>query len=288
MPYKTDHTDSSFLSIIETWPDYYKSMDEGLGTTYERFILHKYFELIDRTAGINSVLEAPSFGMTGISGINSLWWSKRGKQTVIVDTDKDRIQKSADVWKQIPLNSQFQYVENIYKLPFSGQEFDMSWNFASIWFVEDLQKFAEELSRVTKKVIFICVPNRFGIGFILRKIFADSPLKSIHLQNIKAVNLKRSFGSAGYRLVQSGYLDIPPWPDIAMKKEDMLKKIGLGSLVKESADERSFEKKCIVNYFSGKNPDLENEIMKYSFLENVPFPIKQIWGHHRFFIFFRK
>ena len=33
-----------FLEIINTWQSYYDHFDEGLGTTYERFILHRYFE----------------------------------------------------------------------------------------------------------------------------------------------------------------------------------------------------------------------------------------------------
>ena len=35
---------STLLSILDTWPTYFENMDEGLGTTYERFILHRYFE----------------------------------------------------------------------------------------------------------------------------------------------------------------------------------------------------------------------------------------------------
>ena len=287
MPYQDENKDYKFLSVIKSWPEYFDSMDEGLGTTYERFILHHYFQWISDTYGVNSILEVPSFGMTGISGINSLWWAQQGKRAVVVDTDKKRISKSIDIWNSIPLEAQFEFTDDLYNLPFSEREFDVSWNFASIWFVQNLTKFAAELSRVTKKIIFICVPNRFGIGFILRKYFAEKPLKSIYFNNIKADHIRNNFSEAGFKLIRNGYLDIPPWPDIAMKKEDMFKKVGLGFLVKDSSNENTFEKKCIVDHFSGKDPNLENEILKYSFLEKVPFPIKQIWGHHRYFIFAR-
>jgi hypothetical protein len=56
--------------IDNNWKQYFEDFDEGLGTTYERFILHRYFEKIQSTCSIESVLEVPSFGMTGISGIN--------------------------------------------------------------------------------------------------------------------------------------------------------------------------------------------------------------------------
>jgi len=284
-----ENTDSKFLSVIRTWPEYYETMDEGLGTTYERFILHRYFEFINQNFDVNSVLEVPSFGMTGVSSINSLWWAHKKIKTVIVDTDMDRINKSIKVWNDIPLKSEFRFTDDLYDLPFKDAEFDVSWNFASIWFLKDLDKFIAELSRVTRKVIFICVPNRYGIGFILRKYLSKGTFNLIHFQNIRAGNLLNSHKKAGFKLQKSGYLDIPPWPDIAMKKEDMLKKIGLGFLVKKNDPlENHGERKCIVDFFSGKNPELEKDILKYSFLEKSPFPIKQVWGHHRYFIFARQ
>ena len=30
-----------------------------------------------------------------------------------------------------------------------------------------------------------------------------------------------------WRIEETGYFDVPPWPDIAMKKEDLLRNLGL-------------------------------------------------------------
>ncbi len=59
----------------EDWKYYFETLHEGLGTTYERFVLHGYFNRIQDQYGVKTVLEAPVFGMTGISGINSVWWA---------------------------------------------------------------------------------------------------------------------------------------------------------------------------------------------------------------------
>jgi Methyltransferase domain len=278
---------STVLSILDTWPEYYEHMDEGIGTTYERFILHNYFQKLKNSFDVQSILETPSFGMTGISGINSLWWSKQGIIPTVIDNHQERIEKSEKVWAGIPLNVNFKHVDDLNIIPFGDNEFDMSWNFAALWFVSNLQQFISNLCSVTKKVIFICVPNANGIGFILRTKFNNEHIPDFFIDNVLPKNFIPFFETNDWYLNDHGYLDIPPWPDIAMKKENMLKKAGLGFLVKEGdgSDKTTFEKKCIVEYFDGSNPGLEQDIMKYNFLEKSPFPIKQVWGHHRWFIF---
>ena len=54
------------------WKKYLTDWNEGLGVVYERFVLNDYLDqLIDRH-GIKTVLEAPLYGMAGVSGINSV------------------------------------------------------------------------------------------------------------------------------------------------------------------------------------------------------------------------
>ncbi len=277
-------TENSFLSVLHTWPEYFENMDEGLGTTYERFILHRYFTRLRKTYNITSVLEAPSFGMTGVSGINSLWWSQQGITPVVLDTDAQRIEQSKKVWASIPLPVDMRLHSNWEQLPFENKSFDLSWNFASLWFVQNAEVFARELTRVTRKVIFICVPNIHGIGYKLRKHYNSIP-EGLYPEHIHPKTIKALFNGLGWKTWESGYLDIPPWPDIAMKKEDLFPKIGLGFLLNKTKNNKSLQRTCIVDYFNGSHPELERDILKYAFLEKVPFPVKQVWAHHRWFIF---
>ncbi len=275
---------SDFLSVLNTWPEYFENMHEGLGTTYERFILHRYFKMIMNEFGIKSVLEAPSFGMTGVSGINSLWWSAQGIKPTVLDDDAKRISQAQQVWDSIPLPVDLKLQKDWKELPFEQGAFDLSWNFASLWFAADKESFARELSRVTKKVLFICVPNIHGIGYKLRWKYNVVPTE-LHLENVHPKNIKNLFNNLGWQTRKSGYLDIPPWPDIAMKKEDLFPKIGLGFLLKSSDLPKETECTCIVDYFNGSKPELEEEILKYAFMEKAPSPVKQVWAHHRWFIF---
>jgi ubiquinone/menaquinone biosynthesis C-methylase UbiE len=277
---------STILNVMDTWDTYFDTMDEGIGTTYERFILHRYFEKIKDEYGVNSILEVPSFGMTGVSGINSLWWAKAGIQPVVIDTDSVRIEKAKNIWNSLEYPVEFKFIKNVNALPFPDKSFDLSWNFASLWFVQDLEGFFTELRRITKKVIFICIPNRFGLGYIFRNLIHSEEIENLYLKNIHPKYLKTILKNLDLPIKETGYLDVPPWPDIAMKKEEMLKKIGLGFILKKNTgiDDALFEKKCIVDYFNGTKPNLEKDTLKYDFLENAPSFMKLLWGHHRYFI----
>jgi len=281
----TTNTKSSFLEIINSWPDYFENMDEGLGTTYERVILHRYFELIKNQFQVESILETPSFGMTGVSNINSLWRAQQGIMPIVLDNDPERVRKSQLVWDDIPLKADIQSINDFHNLPLDDASVDASWNFAALWFVKDLDRFFDELNRVTRKVIFICVPNNYGIGYQLRKKFNDTDLPGFYMQNILPKSILSKAQNQNWKLWQKGYLDIPPWPDIAMKKEVLFSKLGLGFLLKKGNSDEKHNHTCIVDYFNGQKPDLDQQILKYSYLEKAPWPIKQLWGHHRYYIF---
>jgi len=269
---------------MDTWESYFDTMDEGIGTTYERFILHRYFEKLRLDFDINKIVEVPSFGMTGVSGINSLWWGKEGIHPVVIDTDRGRIEKAENIWRTLGYPVEFKFMENVNTLPFPDKSFDLSWNFASLWFIQDLERFFMELRRITKKVIFICIPNRFGLGYIFRNLIHSGEIEDLYLKNIHPKYLKTILKNLDMPLKETGYLDVPPWPDIAMKKEEMLKKIGFLLKNNTDNDDTLFEKKCIVDYFNGTKPNLEKDTLKYDFLENAPAFIKLLWGHHRYFI----
>ena len=69
-----------------------------------------------------------------------------------------------------------------------------------------------------------------------------------------------------------------------MKKEDLLQKIGLCGFAKtlENKEENRYS---ILDYFNGKDPALQERVLKWSFLENSPQMLKKYWAHHRYFVF---
>lgn len=193
------------ITIESNWKHYFKNHHEGLGTTYERFILHRYFKQIRSEYLIQSVLEAPSFGMTGISGINSLWWALSGCQTAIVDHSKERIDLIKTVWQEIAFSANFIFNSNSFTtLPFKDHSFDLSWNFAALWFVPRLEEFLNELTRITKKVIFICIPNRSNFFYKLRMV-SQRNSNFLYEKNINSAKIKKIMSKLKWQVEDQGF-----------------------------------------------------------------------------------
>jgi len=258
-------------------------MDEGLGTTYERIILHAYFQKIREEYQIQSVIEVPCYGMTGMTGINSIWWSLKGAEVTVVDVNEQRSEIIRKLWKEAGKEATIVLARGVQLLEGCGDKcFDMSWNFAALWHGSNLDTLIEEMSRVTRKVIFICVPNRESVGYWFR--LSSIKKKGLNQDNIRPRAIRRALKQHNWVLAEEGYFDVPPWPDIAMKKEELFEKIGLNWLAKRY-ERNETERLCILDYYNGSNKNLEHEMMKYSFLEDLPKFMKRLWAHHRYFIF---
>ncbi|MBC8386071.1 MAG: class I SAM-dependent methyltransferase [Candidatus Cloacimonetes bacterium] len=271
------------LPIIKNWKIYFEDPDEGLGSSYERIVLNNKLEKFCRHFKVNNILEAPSFGFTGISGINSLYLAQKGYQVSLLDHNEERLSLINSVWKKIGFHLDSRFVTNYEKLPFPDKSFDLSWNFASIWFAENLDLFLKELARVTKKIIFIGVPNQAGLGFRLLKILGKEELRSkVNAENINADKIQNLLSENGWKLFDKNYIDVPPWPDIGMPKADFLKIFGLKKIIKEEENESC----TIMDFYSGKDPDFPNKMMKYYGLEKyAPNFIKYFWAHHKYLVF---
>lgn len=274
------------MYIHSAWKHYFEHRHEGLGTTYERFLLHHIFEHIAAQYTINSVLEVPSFGMTGVSGINSLWWAARNTHVTLLDNDTERVECIRKVWQELSFEAEIRYhpLETATFLTFDDQSFDMAWNFAALWFVPDLEQFLVELTRVSKKVILLCIPNRLNLFHLIR-MRSSEMANSVYGDNIHPGKITTIMANLNWKLEKQNYFDIPPWPDIAMNKEDMLQKIGLKRFAGALKQETNEKPLCILDYFNGNNQNMDKEILKYAFLEKSPRIFVKFWAHHQYLMF---
>ena len=234
---------------------------------------------------IKSVLEVPSFGFTGVSGINSMDFAKNNCRVTVLDNHKERTDLIKKVWKETGLTANIEFVKDFNKLDFSDNAFDFSWNFSAIWFVEDLAKFLSELGRVTKKLIAIFVPNTNGLGYRFQKYSSDDEFNTIIFEeNLDADRIEGIMNLNGWKLFSWDYIDCPPWPDIGMPKEKLFAKFGINF----KRDKTIKEKKplTILDYFKGIDKDFYNKMLKYSFVEQyAPNLFKSIWSHHKWMLF---
>ncbi len=277
------------IPIIRFWENYFiENRDEGLGSSYERVVLNQKMESICNRYNATYILEAPVFGFTGLSGINSLNLAVRGRKISIVDHDKHRLALIRSVWQEVGQPLHAVYVNTYNALPFPDLEFDLSWNFSALWFVNNLESFISELSRVTSRAIMICVPNRVGAGYLSQKYLGRKNLDEyLKEDNIIPANFKKLLEKFGWYLVERAFIDAPPWPDIGMPKEKFLRILHLQWLLPENGENK--DSMTIMDYYLGKDPDFPRKMMQHFWFEkHVPWIVKRFWAHHRYFLFERK
>lgn len=263
--------------------------DEGLGTVYERFMLNDFFDLLVDTYGIDRVLEVPIYGMTGLTGINSVQFVRRGCKVTLVDSNEEKVDEAVQIWKLLPYEGDYEVLwhKDLSRLPFGDASFKLVWNFAALWYVRQVEKFLGEMARVSSHLVLIFVPNKKQIGYFFRKYLLDKRFftevdeKWVDTKRISAV-----LASLGMKLKDRGVLDIPPWPDTCVPIGKIFDKLG----IKRNSEEDERNKRWtwdIMSYYLGRDQALKSKVERFSFLEKIslPWKLKALWAHHNYLLF---
>lgn len=263
--------------------------DEGLGTVYERFMLNDFFDLLIDAYAIDRVLEVPIYGMTGLTGINSVQFVRRGCKVTLVDSNEEKVDEAVQIWKLLPYEGDYEVLchKDLSRLPFGDASFKLVWNFAALWYVRQVEKFLGEMARVSSHLVLIFVPNKKQIGYFFRKYLLDKRFftevdeKWVDTKRISAV-----LASLGMKLKDRGVLDIPPWPDTCVPIGKIFDKLG----IKRNSEEDERNKRWtwdIMSYYLGRAPALKRKVERFSFLEKIslPWKLKALWAHHNYLLF---
>jgi len=275
------------VAIVDTWEYYLHHFDEGLGLVYERFVLNDFLRRVREEYGIHTVLEAPLFGMAGVSGINSVALAQDGCRVTLVDDEPRRVQGVQRIWQLLDLPVHLVYTRDWHALPFRDDSFDLAWEWAGLWFLPNPEALLRELVRVSRRVVFVAMPNRWQVGYWLRRWFLDKDFFQ-HVDEgwTHMGRVRRILEDAGVRIVEEGVLDVPPWPDTVMPAQEVLRRLGIRS--KALTDRFSGEgwHWSTMDYYLGKDPELYQRVMRYTWLERAPLPwqVKAVWAHHRYLL----
>ena len=276
------------IPILHFWQKYFYNHDEGLGSTYERFIINEILYKAVNTYRIKSIIETPSFGFTGLSGINSLGLAAKNLEITVTDSEPERLKLIKDIWAKTNYKANFDLVRDYSLLPYGDSAFDMAWNFSALWFVPELDIFLKELSRISRKIILIMIPNRSGLGYLFQKYTGRNDLK-IYLKedNLKPKYFINELKKHGWTLMHDSLIDCPLWPDIGMSKGELMRRLGLSFLSPSRAQKAP--SLTILDYYDGSNPSLKDDMLKYNLFENkAPLIFKKFWAHHHYFLFLKK
>jgi len=155
------------------WRKYLTDYNEGLGLVYERLVLNDYLDRLLGRYEIHTVLEAPVFGMAGVSGINSVHLAEQGCNVTLVDVSKERLEGIRRIWGELDLPCRFLLQEDLTQLPFDDDSFDLTWEWAGLWYLPDAAGLLAELARVSRNLVFVAMPNRLQLGYWMRKLLVD-------------------------------------------------------------------------------------------------------------------
>jgi hypothetical protein len=271
------------------WKRYLTDYNEGLGLVYERFVLNDFLMALRREYGVETVLEAPLFGMAGVSGINSVILAQAGAAVTLVDDHAERLAAVERIWGELDLAGQFLHHARWDELPLADDTFDLAWNWAALWHLPDglPEALLHELVRVSRRAVFVAMPNRIQIGYLLRKYLLERDFVNYVDEDWADIRrVRRVLEDAGVRIVRQGVLDVPPWPDTVMPASEVLQRLGIRSTKLERQFSGDSWEWSTMAYYLGEQPELYDRVMRYAWLDRVPLPwqVKAVWAHHRYLV----
>jgi len=273
-----------------TWHRYMTDYNEGLGLVYERFVLNDYLAALARRHAIQSVLEAPLYGMAGVSGINDVVFARQGISVTAVDDTPQRIHGVRRIWQhdlQLPIDLVRVDPDQWDTLPFADDQFDLTWQWAGLWYINNPAGLLRELVRTSKKLVFVAMPNNLQVGYWMRKLLIDRDFFHSHDESWTDIGrIRRLLEREGVEIVEQGVLDVPPWPDTVMPANEVLKRLGIHSRKLEEQFTGDSWQWSTMAYYLGQEPDLYERVIRYAWLDQAPLPwqVKSIWAHHRYLL----
>lgn len=270
-----------------TWKKYLTDFNEGLGVVYERFVLNDYLLELTRQHNIQSVLEAPLFGMAGVSGINSYALAQHGCQVTLVDNNWERLTGVQRIWDKLQTPVNLVWHPDFSHLPFDDNSFDLAWEWAGLWYLPDAAGLLQELVRVSRKLVFVAMPNNLQVGYLLRKYLIDRDFfNTIDERWVDMSRVKQALQTHNLNIIDEGVLDVPPWPDTVMPAAEVLKRLKLNHPKLEARFSGNDWTWSTMDYYLGHKPELYDEVMRYAWLDriNLPWQLKLIWAHHHYLL----
>ena len=273
-----------------TWQRFLTDYNEGLGLVYERFVLNDFLADLARQHDVQSVLEAPLYGMAGVSGINDVVFARAGIPVTAVDDTPERLDGVRRIWQddlRLPIDLVEIAPDDWGRLPFPDGHFDLTWQWAGLWYIQDPAGLLRELARTSRNLVFVAMPNNIQVGYWLRKLVIDREFFRTHDESWTDIGrIRRILEDAGVEIIDQGVLDVPPWPDTVMPAADVLKRLGIRSAALEDRFTGDGWRWSTMAYYLGEEPDLYDRVMRYAWLDHAPLPwqIKAIWAHHRYLL----
>ena len=195
------------------------ALNEGKGTAYERYALDRFLERLIPRLELARVLEMPANGVMGVPGIKSLALAARGVDVTLgVPLEAVRVEVE-QLWDAIGLRATIR-TEPYTRSSFADGAFDLVWNFCVYEHVPDVDALLREMARVSRRYVLVVTQNPYNPGIPVHRLYhrlRNEPWDHGELGHVAPHQVVRAIEATGARIVETGGLDLPPWPDINMQ-----------------------------------------------------------------------
>lgn len=236
------------------------TQDEGFGSVYERIALERLLRRLYKKYRFKSVLE---YECESTKGYDNLALIEEGCRASVASQDINKIKKN---WK-FKIKPDFESM-NINK------KFDLVWNFAVVQLRPGI---IQEMKKTSNQFVLFFTPNIWNYGTPFHLIYHWLSGTKCHHAERGRIILRRKRGLEkiarlnGLKIIESGYVDIPWWPDTAFSIKEFKKNL-LGIKVKDQKKAKQNAK------------ELLQKIEKMMFIEKstlIGF-LKPLFAHHTY------
>jgi hypothetical protein len=185
---------------------------EGKGLDYERYALNKLFKRIVRERGVRSVLEIPARGEKAMPSIYSIAFGEAGCDVTLVNPEE----RSRWAWDELGYDVTFLQRDDITDTGLADASFDLVWDFMFLSQFEAQERLLREMIRLSKRYVMFLAVNRFNPGFLSHRAvhrYFKVPWNHGDVAFMSPFRVRRFFRDHGLKIVRTGVVDTPPYPD---------------------------------------------------------------------------
>lgn len=264
--------------------------DTGMGTTYERIAVARMLERLADRHPIETVLEGPTDGITGIRGLNSVPLAQRGARVELILADEDEAALALRAWDLLGLSDRVTVRSSPgLRLEVPPRSFDLVWNFNSLPQSDDPERLVGEMCEASARLVLVFVSNTRNYGFPVHRLHhrvAGEPWSHGNVALMDTRRIARLLAGHGFEVVERLLVDTPWWPDIDSPIEEVAATFlpFLGRLKGGSArlDRYTWTVEDLPYFDPEKRRAVAADLERHFLIENAPrFPLKVLFAHHR-------
>ena len=189
-----------------------KMLIEGKGIDYERYALNQLFTKWVPAYGITRVLEIPAKGEKAMPSLYSIAFGEAGCRVTLINAEE----KSKWVWQALGFKAAYRTCRDLNHTGIESAQYDLVWNFHHLAKHPEKEALLAEMIRLSRKYILYVSVNRFNPGFFshrwVHQIFRI-PWNHGNIAYMNLFHVRRQFERGGLKVVKTGFVDMPPFPD---------------------------------------------------------------------------